>query len=66
MAIKMSDIENQMVNYPIDSIENAHWLKYPFDLALFKNNLKQIAKGFLTGSENSLGKNKISIKMAQP
>lgn len=65
-TIKLIDIETQLVTYPVESIENAHWLKYPFNLVLFKNDLKQIAKDIVAGSENSLGKNKIAIGMAQP
>lgn len=65
-VINEIDVEKRMVTFPVEWLENVHWLNQPVDPISFKKSLQQIADDFLLGKINSIGLNRIPIESARP
>ncbi len=48
------DVEERLINFPMEWLENADWIFDPVNTDSFKKSLKQLANDFLLGRENSL------------
>lgn len=60
------DVEQRLISFPLEWLENVNWLFSPVKLDFVRRNLLQIADDFLLGKMNSLGKHKIAIEKAVP
>ena len=65
-VINEIDVEQRLVSFPIQWLENVNWLNNRLDIEFFGKALSQIADDFLLGKQNSLGYNKTAIEMAKP
>lgn len=65
-VINELDVEQRLVSFPIEWLENVNWLNAKLDMGSIKKMLNQIADDFLLGKENSLGKFKIVLTEAKP
>ena len=60
------DVEQRLVSFPVEWLENVNWLNTPLDLKTTRKVLNQIADDFFLGKSNSLGFNKSPIHNAKP
>ena len=60
------DVEQRLVSFPVDWLENVNWLTTPLNLEKYRIILNQIADDFLLGKTNSLGKHQPPIENAKP
>ncbi len=65
-VINEIDVEKRMVSFPVEWLENVHWLNQPVDMLSFKKSLQQIADDFLLGNINSMGIHRTPIESARP
>ncbi|MFA5330631.1 MAG: nucleotidyl transferase AbiEii/AbiGii toxin family protein [Prolixibacteraceae bacterium] len=65
-VINELDIEQRLVSFPLEWLDNVNWLNTPLNLETTHTILGQIADDFLLGKPNSLGINRIPIEMAKP
>lgn len=65
-VINELDVEQRLISFPVEWLENVNWLNAPMDLESTKKILYQIADDFLLGKPNSLGMNQTPIEMAKP
>ncbi|MBU4269174.1 MAG: nucleotidyl transferase AbiEii/AbiGii toxin family protein [Acidobacteria bacterium] len=65
-VINELDVEQRLISFPVEWLENVNWLKAPLDYATTRKTLRQIADDFLLGLPNSLGKDQIPIELAKP
>lgn len=65
-VINELDIEERLISFPVVWFENLNWLINPLHIETTRQLLKQIADDFLLGKTNSLGVNKIPLKIAKP
>ncbi|HAQ18043.1 MAG TPA: hypothetical protein DCR40_02275 [Prolixibacteraceae bacterium] len=65
-VINELDVEQRLVSFPLEWLDNVNWLNAPLNLESTHTILSQIADDFLLGKPNSLGKNQIPIEMAKP
>ena len=65
-VINELDVEQRLVSFPIEWLENVNWLSNRLDLESFRKALRQIADDFLLGQQNSFGINQTPIEMAKP
>jgi hypothetical protein len=65
-VINELDVEQRIVSFPVEWLENVNWLNAPSDIESTRKILRQIADDFLLGKQNSLGKNQTPIEMAKP
>ena len=65
-VINEIDVEQRLISFPIEWLENVNWLKASPDIGTSRLKLHQIADDFLLGKPNSLGKDKPAIEMAKP
>lgn len=60
------DVEQRLVSFPVEWLENVNWLTIPVDLEKYRMTLNKIADDFLLGKDNSLGENQQPIENAKP
>ena len=60
------DVEQRLVSFPIEWLENVNWLVTKVDVESTRKILQQIADDFMLGKPNSLGRNKKPIESAIP
>jgi hypothetical protein len=60
------DVEQRMISFPVEWLENVNWLIKPINTDKFRIILNQIADDFLFGKANSLGENQPPIQNAIP
>ncbi len=60
------DVEQRLVSFPVEWLENVNWLSIPLDFESTRKILSQIADDFLLGKLNSIGRDKMPIGMAKP
>ena len=65
-VINELDVEERLVNFPVQWLENVQWLKEPLDLKFARDMLNRIADDFLLGKPNSLGSKLPLIESAKP
>ena len=65
-VINELDVEQRLVSFPLEWLDNVNWLNIPLNLETSRTMLSQIADDFFLGKPNSLGKNQIPIEMAKP
>ena len=65
-VINELDVEQRLVSFPVEWLENVNWLNNPVDLNTTLKILNQIANDFLWGKPNSLGIDQTPIEMAEP
>lgn len=65
-VINELDVEQRIVSFPVEWLENVNWLNSSLDFEEFHKIRCQIADDFLLAKQNSLGKLKTPIKLAQP
>ncbi len=65
-VINELDVEQRLVSFPIEWLENVKWLNKPIDIKLTRDLLSRIADDFLLGKPNSLGKDQLPIELAKP
>ena len=65
-AINELDIEQRLVSFPVEWLENVNWLPTPINKEKSRAALNQIADDFLLGKENTLGKHQPPIENAIP
>lgn len=65
-AINELDIEQRLVSFPVEWLENVNWLSTPINTEKSRAALNQIADDFLLGKENTLGKHQPPIENAIP
>ncbi len=65
-AINELDIEQRLVSFPVEWLENVNWLSTPINTEKLRAALNQIADDFLLGKENTLGKHQPPIENAIP
>jgi hypothetical protein len=65
-VINELDVEQRLVSFPVEWLENVNWLNKPIDLNFARESLKQIADDFLLGKPNSLANNLPPIELAKP
>ena len=65
-VINELDVEQRLVSFPVEWLENVNWLNNPLDINKTRNILNQIADDFLFGKANSLGIHQTPIEMAIP
>ncbi len=66
VVINELDVEQRLVSFPVEWLQNVNWLITPPDLESVRSTIRQIADDFLLGHANSLGKGKILIEKAAP
>ena len=65
-VINELDVEQRLVSFPVEWLENVNWLNSTLDFESFHKIRCQIADDFLLGKQNSLGMNQTPIEMAKP
>jgi predicted nucleotidyltransferase component of viral defense system len=65
-VINELDVEQRLVSFPVEWLENVNWLSKSVNLEKSRFILNQIADDFLLGKENSLGKHQLPIENAKP
>lgn len=65
-VINELDVEQRLVSFPVEWLENVNWLTKPINLEKSRITLNQIADDFLLGKANSLGKHQPPIENAKP
>lgn len=65
-VINELDIEQRLVSFPVEWLDNVNWLTTPTDTEKLRAVLNQIADDFLLGKENTLGKHQPPIEDAMP
>jgi len=63
-VINELDVEQRLVSFPVEWLENVNWLVAPLKRNITKSHLRQIADDFFLGRINSLGVDKIPIEKA--
>lgn len=63
-VINELDVEQRLISFPVEWLENVNWLNNPVDIDKTRKILNQIADDFLLGKTNSLGINQTPIEMA--
>lgn len=66
VVINELDVEQRLVSFPVEWLQNVNWLITPPDIEALRNTIRQIADDFLLGRANSLGEGKILIEKALP
>ncbi len=65
-VINELDVEQRLVSFRTEWLENVNWLTKPIDSGKYKLLLNKIADDFLLGKANSLGENQQPIENAKP
>ena len=65
-VINELDVEQRIVSFPVEWLENVNWLNTPLDIKITRKMLVQIANDFLLGKSNSLGIGRKPIETAKP
>ncbi len=65
-VINELDVEQRLVSFPVEWLENVNWLTAPINVEKSRFILNQIADDFLLGKTNSLGKHQPPIENAKP
>lgn len=65
-VINELDVEQRLVSFPVEWLENVNWLSTPINSEKTRLFLNQIADDFLLGKPNSLGKYQPTIENAKP
>ena len=59
------DVEQRLISFPVQNMNNVDWLIKPFNEADFEAQIRNIADDFLLGKDNCLGYGKINIENAE-
>jgi hypothetical protein len=65
-VINELDVEQRLVSFPVEWLENVNWLNKPVNIDKTRKILNQIADDFLLGKTNSLGIKQTPIGKAIP
>lgn len=65
-VINELDVEQRLISFPVEWLENVNWLNNPVDFDATRKILIQIADDFLWAKPNSLGIDQPLIEMAKP
>jgi predicted nucleotidyltransferase component of viral defense system len=65
-VINELDVEQRLISFPVEWLENVNWLNAPLDLKTTRKILNQIADDFFLGKSNSVGLNRTPIENAKP
>jgi hypothetical protein len=66
VVINELDVEERLISFPVELLENVNWISEPIDSGSTRKILRQIADDFLLGKQNSLGSDQMPIEIAQP